>query len=76
MASQYPPRFLRPLEAACYAGMGRTLFENEIRPLLPEIKLGKQGVGFDRLDLDEVLDDYKSRNVRVKEKPSWQKTNS
>jgi hypothetical protein len=56
--------------------MGRTIFEREIRPRVAEIQMGQQGVGFDRLDLDQALDDYKTRNVRVKEQPSWQETNS
>ena len=66
---------MRPLAAHHYTGMGRTLFDREIRPHVPEIKMGEQGIAFDRLDLDHALDEYKTRNVRVKEKPSWQETN-
>lgn len=76
MTNYYPPRILRLPEAQYYAGMGRTLFDREIRPYLPEIQMGNQGIGFDRLDLDHALDEYKTRNVRVKEQPSWQDTNS
>ena len=69
---------MRPPEAAYYCGMGRTVFDREIRPLLPEILIGGQGVGFDRVDLDRVLDDYKSRNVlkRDEEKPLWENPKS
>ena len=76
MAAHFAPRIMRPPEAYYYTGMGRALFDREIRPYVPEIKMGEQGIGFDRLDLDNALDDYKTRNVRVKEKPSWQVTNS
>jgi hypothetical protein len=44
--------------------MGRATFSDEIRPYLTEIPIGKQGIAFDRLELDAVLDEYKSRNGR------------
>ena len=70
------PRIMRPAEAAYYCGMGRTTFERDIRPNVPEIAIGRQGVGFDRLDLDHALDDYKQRNLKPchhQEEPSaWQ----
>ncbi len=39
------PRIMRPAEAAYYCGMGRTTFERDIRPNVPEIAIGRQGVG-------------------------------
>jgi hypothetical protein len=39
-------------------------FNDEVRPYLTEIPIGKQGIGFDRLDLDAWFEDYKSRNGR------------
>jgi hypothetical protein len=39
-------------------------FNAEVRPYLIEIPIGKQGVSFDRVDLDEWFDDYKNRNGR------------
>jgi hypothetical protein len=39
-------------------------FNAEVRPNLIEIPIGIQGIGFDRLDLDEWFDEYKSRNGR------------
>jgi hypothetical protein len=44
--------------------MDRNLFNAEVRPHLTEIPIGKQGIGFDRLELDAWVDDYKSRNGR------------
>ncbi len=62
------PRFLRVRDAHGYCGMSREIFNNEIRPYLVEIQIGTQGVAFDRLDLDDVLDDCKSRNGRPAKK--------
>ena len=39
-------------------------FNAEVRPFLTEIPIGRQGIGFDRLDLDAWVDQYKSRNGR------------
>jgi len=39
-------------------------FNAEVRPYLLEIPIGKQGIGFDRLDLDAWFEDYKSSNGR------------
>jgi len=44
--------------------MDRSLFNNEVRPHLTEIPIGKQGIGFDRLELDAWVDEYVSRNGR------------
>lgn len=44
--------------------MSREIFNAQIRPYLIEIPIGTQGIAFDRLELDAVLDDYKSRNGR------------
>ena len=58
------PRLLRPAQAAAYLGIGDTIFERDVRPYLTEIPLGKTGVGFDRFDLDEWVDDHKARRGR------------
>ena len=58
------PRFIRLRDAPSYLGMDRNRFNAEIRPHLTEISIGKQGVAFDRLDLDACADDYKRRNGR------------
>ena len=54
------PRILRFRDAPSYLGMDRNRFNAEVRPYLTEIPIGKQGIGFDRLELDAWVDDYKS----------------
>jgi hypothetical protein len=44
--------------------MDRKRFNAEVRPSLTEIPIGKQGVGFDRLELDDWVDEYITRNGR------------
>ena len=56
--------FIRFRDAPRYLGMDRNRFNAEVRPYLTEIPIGKQGIGFDRLELDAWVDDYKSRNGR------------
>ena len=58
------PRIIRFRDAAAYLGMDRNRFNVEVRPYLSEVPIGKQGVGFDRLELDAWFEDYKSRNGR------------
>ena len=59
-----PPRVLRLRDAPGYLGMDRNRFNREVRPHLTEIPIGRQGIAFDRLELDAWIDDYKSRNGR------------
>src|SRR5947208_11147456 len=58
------PRIIRFRDAPAYLGMDRNRFNAEVRPGLTEIPIGKQGIGFDRLELDAWVDDYKSCNGR------------
>src|SRR6185436_11071783 len=58
------PRIMRFRDAPRYLGMDRNRFNAEVRPHLTEVPIGKQGIGFDRLDLDSWFDDYKNRNGR------------
>jgi len=44
--------------------MDKNRFNCEVRPYVVEIPIGKQGVAFDRLDLDGWAEDYKTRNGR------------
>jgi hypothetical protein len=44
--------------------MDRNKFQTLVRPYVTAIPLGKQAVGYDRLDLDAWFEDYKSRNGR------------
>jgi len=58
------PRLLRLRDAPLYLGMDRNRFNSEVRPYLTEIPVGKQGIAFDRLELEDWVDQYKSRNGR------------
>ena len=55
------PRLIRFNLAPAYVGMDRNRFNNEVRPFLTEIPIGRQGIAFDRLELDAWVEDYKSR---------------
>lgn len=37
---------------------------SEVRPALTEIPIGRQGITFDRFELDAWADDFKARNGR------------
>jgi hypothetical protein len=67
-------RIIRFRDAPRYLGMDRNRFNQEVRPSLTEIPIGKQGVGFDRLELDAWVEDYIARNGRPrrsKGEKSW-----
>jgi hypothetical protein len=42
--------------------MDKNRFNREVRPHITAIRIGKQGVAFDRIDLDAWADEHKSRN--------------
>jgi len=58
------PRIIRLRDAPAYLGMDRNRFNAEVRRFLTEIPIGKQGIGFDRLELDAWVEDYVARNGR------------
>ena len=58
------PRLVRFRDAPGYLGMDRNRFNAEVRPALTEIPIGRQGIAFDRLELDAWVDDYVSCNGR------------
>jgi len=58
------PRLVRLRDAPAYLGMDRNRFNREVRPHLTRIPIGKQGIAFDRLELDAWVEDYVSRNGR------------
>jgi hypothetical protein len=58
------PRLIRLREAPNFFGMDKNRFNRELRPHLTEIRIGTQGVAFDRLEMKAAADDYKSRNGR------------
>jgi hypothetical protein len=51
--------------------MDKNRFNREVRPHVVVIRLGTQGIAFDRIDLDAWVDDHKSRNGRPAAK--WSK---
>jgi hypothetical protein len=66
------PRVLRLRDAPRYLGMDRNRFNTEVRPFLTNIPIGRQGIAFDRLELDAWVDDYVSRNGRpAKRSKTW-----
>ena len=60
--SRITPRLLRFRDAPRYLGMDRNRFNAEVRPYLVEIRIGKQGIAFDRLEMDAFAEQYISRN--------------
>ena len=58
------PRLIRLRDAPYYLGMDGNRFGAEVRPFVTEIKMGVQGVAFDRLELDAWVEQYKSCNGR------------
>jgi len=68
------PRVVRFKDAPGYLGMDRNRFNAEVRPYLTEIRLGTQGIAFDRLELDAWFDEYKNRNGRPGTQPKGEAT--
>ncbi|HNP35034.1 MAG TPA: hypothetical protein PKK10_04210 [Woeseiaceae bacterium] len=62
--TQLLPRFIRLRDAPFYLGMDRNRFNTEVRPYLTTIPIGRQGVAFDRLEMDAWVEEYISRNGR------------
>jgi hypothetical protein len=63
------PRLVRFRDAPAYLGMDRNRFNSEVRPHLTNIPIGRQGIAFDRLELDAWVEDYISRNGRRPKAP-------
>jgi hypothetical protein len=61
---QLLPRLIRLRDAPLYLGMDRNRFNQEVRPHLTEVKIGTQGIAFDRLALDAWADEYIACNGR------------
>tara|TARA_R110002049_G_scaffold282589_3_gene462443 strand:+ start:2711 stop:3061 length:351 start_codon:yes stop_codon:yes gene_type:complete len=69
----FQPRIIRAGQAPGYCGMNERLFNKEIRPKLTVIKLAVQGIGFDRFEIDEALDQYIAEYGRAPEVNKEQK---
>ena len=67
------PRVVRLKDAPGFLGMDRNRFNAEVRPYLTEIPIGKQGIAFDRLELEAWFDEYKSRNGRPGQHPEGER---
>ncbi len=63
-AQRNDSRFIRLKDAPRYLGMDPNRFNAEVRPYLTVIPIGKQGVAFDRIDLDAWAEQYKGCNGR------------
>lgn len=59
---QLLPRVIRLKHAPHYLGMCRDEFNKTVRPFVVEVRIGKQGIGFDRLELDHWWAHYRQRN--------------
>lgn len=67
------PRLIRLRDAPKYLGMDRNRFNNEVRPFLITLKIGQQGIAFDRLDLDQWADDFKKhKGQHAQQTIHWQ----
>lgn len=68
------PRLIRLRDAPNYLGMDRNRFNSEVRPYLVTLKIGQQGIAFDRLDLDQWADQFKQNQGKpAQETNRWQK---
>jgi hypothetical protein len=63
------PRCIRLRDVPFYLGMDRNRFNAEVRQFLTCIPIGRQGIAFDRLELDAWVEDYISRNGRRPKAP-------
>lgn len=55
------PRLIRFKDAPRYLGMDRHCFNREVRPYIVEIRIGKQGIAFDKVDLDDWISEIKKQ---------------
>jgi predicted DNA-binding transcriptional regulator AlpA len=62
------PRLIRLRDAPKYLGMDRNRFNSEVRPHLVTLKIGSQGVAFDRIDLDQWADQFKQNEGKPAKK--------
>ena len=71
------PRFIRFRDAPAYLGMDKNRFRSQVKPFITEIPIGKQGIAYDRLDLDRWADHYKEdfgRPISTDRGELWVKT--
>lgn len=67
------PRIIRKRDAPFYLGMCPHVFDELVRPHVTVIPIGKGGIGFDRIELDEWLEKHKAlhgiKPIRADELP-------
>lgn len=56
------PRLIRFRAPPAYLGMDRNRFNREVGLYITQIPIGKQGIAFDRLELDAWIQNYRSPN--------------
>ena len=54
-------RLMNIKDACAYLGMGRTMFNRDVRPHLVEIRLGNRTISFDVVDLDHWITNIKQQ---------------
>lgn len=64
------PRILRAYQAPGYLGMCRDVFNKTVRPYVREFPIGQQGIGFDRIELDQWTDAYIAAHSVDKRQPA------
>jgi len=70
------PRIVRIGEAPAYLGMSRSVFEEQVRPHLTIIAIGRKGKGVDRRALDRVADELFAAQAAGSPSPSLDETGS
>jgi hypothetical protein len=67
-------------QACYYLSVNKAFFDEEVRPYLTEIRVGRKGVRFDLPELDQFADKFKERNGRLPRKEygdeKWQRNPS
>src|SRR3954454_19171022 len=56
------PRLIRLRDAPRYLGMDKNRFNRDVRPRVTAIRIGTQGIAFDRIGMDDWADQHKSCN--------------
>ena len=64
------PRIVRIGEAPAYLGMSRNVFEEQVRPHLTIIAIGRKGKGVDRRALDRIADELFAAQAAGSPSPS------
>ncbi len=70
----FQPRLIRLKQAPLYVGMDKNRFRRDVRPNIPELKIGKKGVAFDRHDLDAWVDSFKQAQLEANGHSTSRKT--